>query len=105
MSAGELVPPGLPADIPGPVWTGLSPAQGLQALWRFPNGYGASVIKGEGSYGVELAVIRWQDQGDGWEFDVVWDSPVTDDVLGHLTLPALVAALRAIRDLPSELPE
>ena len=42
----------------------------------FPNGYGASIIKGDGSYGVELAVIT--DEG------LCYDTDITDDVIGNI---------------------
>jgi hypothetical protein len=38
-----------------------------QTFYEFPNGYGASVIHGEYSYGLEAAVIRWHN--NTWEFD------------------------------------
>jgi hypothetical protein len=51
-------------------------------VYDFSNGYGASVICNEFSYGgnsglYELAVLR-----DG---DICYDSPIADDVVGYLT--------------------
>ena len=62
---------------------------GVQRLYRFENGYGASVIKNMFSYGGneglwELAVIEFED-GDIEKFNIVYTTPVTDDVIGHLT--------------------
>lgn len=49
---------------------------GIQAVWRFDNGYGASVISHRYSYGIELAVLK----GD----DITYDTPITDDIIGHI---------------------
>lgn len=60
-----------------------------QALVKFPNGYGVSVVIGPSTYGgneglYELAVLH-----DG---DLCYDTPVTSDVEGYLT-PAKVTKL------------
>lgn len=62
------------------------PKDGIQALKFFDNGYGVSVIRHRGSYGYslglyELAVIRGSEE----KFDLVYDTSVTDDVMGYLT--------------------
>ena len=61
---------------------------GVQKLYRFENGYGASVIKHMGSYGHEdglweLAVIKWKEGTD--EFALCYDTTITSDVVGYLT--------------------
>ena len=62
---------------------------GIQKIYRFPNGYGASVVKSEYSYGGsenmwELAVITFE--GDGSEkFELTYETPITNDVLGSLS--------------------
>lgn len=66
--------------------------------YHFPNGYGASVIRGPYTYGgdeglFELAVLC----GDS----LCYDSGITEDVIGHLTPKEIVALLRKIRALPS----
>lgn len=81
---------------------------GTQRLYRFDNGYGASVVQfmlngWAGSHGAdqgkwELAVIRWNDNGD---FKLTYDTPVTEDVIGWLTEDEVQDYLRQIRDLPS----
>ena len=60
---------------------------GTQTLHKFDNGYGASVICHEFSYGAdeglkELAVIKFR-KGDKWS--LCYDTEITDDVLGYLT--------------------
>lgn len=69
---------------------------GLQAMFRYPNGYGASVVSGYGAYGVELAVIFWA----GEAFELVYDTPVTDDVIGWIgsgeELKKILADIRAL---------
>jgi hypothetical protein len=60
--------------------------KGKQILHRFDNGYGASVVSNALSYGgdsglYELAVIKFT--GDDW--DINYDTTITNDVIGHLT--------------------
>lgn len=57
---------------------------GIQKVYQFPNGYGASVIKHKGSYGYdkglwELAVLH--------EGELCYDTEITSDVIGHLNDP------------------
>lgn len=56
---------------------------GTHSVMMFDNGYGVSVIKTPFSYGgkmglYELAVL---DSGE----DITYNTPVTNDVLGHLS--------------------
>ncbi|EEP6661088.1 hypothetical protein HCD36_002851 [Listeria monocytogenes] len=67
-----------------------------QVLYKFPNNYGASVVLGPYSYGLELAVIYFT--GDDWV--IVYDTPVTTDVLGDLNKDSLKQALEDIYNLP-----
>lgn len=74
----------------------------VSCYFLFPNGYGASIIRHNHSYGgrdglFELAVIEGTNQKD-WE--LVYDTPITDDVLGNLTLPEVLVEVERIRDLP-----
>lgn len=57
---------------------------GIHAIHVFPNGYGVSVVRFPGSYGFqddlyEVAIIK----GTKDKYDLVYDTPITDDVLGH----------------------
>ncbi len=72
-----------------------------QWICRFPNGYGASVVQGDYSYGgkegkYELAVILFD--GDKWS--LTYETPITEDVIGWLTLDEVAALLIRIAVLP-----
>jgi len=56
---------------------------GTQDLYRFDNGYGASVVDNPWIFrpGLELAVIKWS----GANFELTYDTPVTNDVINGLT--------------------
>ncbi len=59
---------------------------GVQAKHFFDNGYGVSVIQSPNSYGgsrglYELAVL----EGNEEDWELCYDTPITDDVIGHLT--------------------
>ena len=74
---------------------------GTQYIFRFKNGYGASVVKTRYSYGHahdlwELAVIRFYD-GDRWRLN--YDTPVTDDVEGCLEDKDVRNLLKRIMEL------
>jgi len=73
---------------------------GVQATVFFPNGRGASIVCGPGTYGYpslyELAVAKGE--GEDWELDT--DTPITDDVLGWLTEDQVTQYLLAIQKLP-----
>lgn len=73
---------------------------GKQVIFRFPNGFGASVVRHFGSYGSsaglwELAVIAWS----GKEFELTYDTEVTDDVIGYLNPADVDECLRRIASL------
>ena len=72
---------------------------GVHAKLLFTNGYGVSIIKHEYSYGgpkgfYELAVINS-------EGDVVYDTPITDDVIGWLTPKDITDLMIQVQDLKS----
>lgn len=72
---------------------------GTQHLYKFPNGYGASVIRNTFSYGgpelSELAVLKWT----GDTHDLCYDTEITDDVIGYLADDEIEPLLERIRDL------
>lgn len=53
----------------------------LQTIYRFPNGYGASVIHSIMIYGLELAVLYFE--GDTPHFS--YSTPITNDVVGYIS--------------------
>lgn len=76
---------------------------GKQAVHFFPNGYGASVVCTDYSYGgnvglYELAVIKGKP--DAWE--LTYGTPVTSDVEGRLTEEQVTSLLSQIEALPAE---
>lgn len=67
-------------------------------MYTFDNGYGASVICSEHSYGgssglFEVAVLK----GD----DICYDTPITNDVLGYLDHEGVLRTLEQIKALPA----
>ena len=86
---------------------------GTQRIYRFENGYGASVVRFSEDYGAgvpvgsyggdeglwELAVLRFT--GDKIDkFRLIYDTPITDDVLGYLSEEEVDANLAKIEALP-----
>ena len=63
---------------------------GVQRLYRFENGYGASLVRHSSSYGGskglwEIAVIQWIDQYEfGFPLYLCYSTPITKDVIGYL---------------------
>jgi hypothetical protein len=77
---------------------------GTQKIWRFKNGFGASVVKHFGSYGFdadlwELAVLKFEEKG---EWHLTYDTPITEDVIGHLKPQEVTALLKRIKKLAKE---
>ena len=62
----------------------------------YPNGYGVSVICNEYSYGLELAVLKGTEESA----EICYDTPITDDVCGHLTLDQLNEIKEQVKALP-----
>lgn len=72
-----------------------------QWVFKFDNGFGASVIKHYGSYGYEedkfeLAVIEFDEDGD---WGLTYDTPITNDVIGHLTNDEVIELFKQIQKL------
>ncbi len=73
---------------------------GVMSRTMFENGYGASVVKGEYTYGgkdglYELAVL----DSNG---DLTYETPITSDVEGYLTEDEVTKLLEQIQLLPNE---
>ena len=71
---------------------------GIQRIYKFPNGYGASVIRHNGSYGSaqglwELAVL------DSDTNEITYSTSVSNDVIGYLSDEEVILKLNEIRGL------
>lgn len=81
---------------------------GIQKLYFFENGYGASVVSHRYSYGFhsnkwELAVLKYDGEGPRGEYDswaLTYDTPVTSDVIGYLDAEEIPPLLEQIKGLP-----
>lgn len=74
---------------------------GVQKIYRFDNGYGASVVKTPFSYGGEkglweLGVLEFT----GEDYKLTYKTPITEDVLGNLNKDEIEKTLEAIKALP-----
>lgn len=70
---------------------------GVQAIITFDNGYGASVVRSEYTYGgrdglYELAVF-------GKDGHITYDTPITNDVLGYLKEEEVTKIMQQIQML------
>jgi len=91
------------------------PDSGIAARYFFPNGYGVSVVRFTspggfgGSYGAEqglyeLAILkRYVQKGYGadldWNWEICYDTPITGDVLGHLSEEEVEVLLYEVENL------
>ena len=71
---------------------------GQQVVVRFKNGYGASIVENTFSYGTELAVVKFNSL-DVYDFDIVYDTPITNDVIVYLRQDELTSTLKQIEAL------
>ena len=73
---------------------------GIQYLAFYPNGYGASIVQHDFSYGGkenlwELAVIKGTEE----DWNLCYSTPITGDVLGYLTEQEVDDTLKQIESL------
>ena len=76
---------------------------GMQYVFKFPNNLGASVVKHDFSYGNseglwELAVLGWENDNSYLNYD----TPITDDVIGHLSELEVEQILNDIKELENK---
>ena len=84
-------------DLTFETYDGDTLRKGKGSRVHFDNGYGASVVSHTFSYGgalglYEIAVLRGG--------DIVYDTPITSDVIGHLTEEDVTEVLKQIQQLP-----
>lgn len=78
---------------------------GTQVVHRFENNFGASVVRHNFSYGgeeglFELAVLTFADETN--DYELTYNTEITDDVLGHLTEADVAELLTKIEQLESK---
>ncbi len=86
-----------------PILTRQTEFSGVQSVYKFDNGYGASVIKSRYSYGGQsglwkLAVLEFSTNE---EWHLTYNTPITADVRGYLTQQEVNDLLVEISELPS----
>ena len=101
-------------DLSKPHFERIHPVgNGFQKIWKFKNGYGASVVRFSllscyGSYTdneneFELAVIRFTNSEKTEDFcppfELDYDTPITSDVIGHLSEKEVIEILNKISEL------
>lgn len=75
--------------------------RGVQYVFKFDNGYGASIIKGYGTYGYnsdkwELGVLIFDESGDS---ELCYTTEIAYDVVGWLTDKEVREYLHKIKEL------
>ncbi len=78
----------------------FSNSQGIRKKYKFDNGYGASVI--------QLVFGSYISNENEWELavlykdEIVYDTSITDDVIGYLTDKQVEEILKKISELPEK---
>lgn len=70
---------------------------GVQKVYEFKNGYGASVICHDGSYGGKDGL--WELSVLGLDGEISYHTPITQDVIGHQTEEQIETILKEISEL------
>lgn len=78
-----------------------------QLLYKFENGYGASVVRCRPTRLHdddlwELAVVKWLNEPDKERYHLCYDTNVTDDVIGDLLLDEIEPILNKIKNLKGD---
>ena len=73
---------------------------GIQKIYKFENGRGASVISGPYSYGGEKGLYELAVLDENGNLD--YTTPITDDVVGWLKWEEVIELLRQIKELENE---
>lgn len=76
------------------------PMFSMQARMFFPNGYGISVVAGEYAYSdnenpYECGVLK----GNSDKWDLTYDTPITDDVIGYCDEEKVTEIMKQIQEL------
>ena len=71
---------------------------GYRRVYKFDNGYGASVVSNRMSYGGERGLFEIAVLDSNGK--IVYDTPVTNDVEGFLDFVGVVETLDKIKNLP-----
>ena len=79
------------------------------AKYFFPNGYGASIINISNESGHQLSYTDNENQyelavliGDIDEYEISYDTPITDDVIGYLDMEHVFKIMNKIENLEKE---
>jgi hypothetical protein len=72
-----------------------------QVVWRFPNDYGASVAANRYTdYNAELAVVKFEKEPtEDRPYKLVYDTPITSDIVPHVSKNDVRAILEEIKKL------
>jgi hypothetical protein len=73
---------------------------GIAARHFFPNGYGVSVVQFPGSYGYEeglyeVAILKGLEE----DWEICYDTPITDDVIGYQSVEDIDNLLSQVESL------
>jgi hypothetical protein len=71
---------------------------GYNKVMTFANGYSASIVSHDMSYGGNKGLFEIAVMYNG---DIVYDTPVTSDVVGYLDFAGVVSTLKQIESLPA----